>query len=240
MVVGLVTAAGLGSRSGLDGRMRKELLSLYDTVSGKLVLRPVLDIVIRKLENAGCRKVVVVVDPSDGMTISYLETNFPEAELVFQAEKLGYGDAVFRGAKECANQDVLLNAGDGFVASENYYQELVQRQVSTLTLFRVDNPTSYGNAVLSKDQSRVIDVSEKPEKPLSNLALAATYFFNHNLLKYITEEHRELTDSIKGMVSENFIRPYIIEKNLWLSIGKKENYYKVVERSFRLCGNGVI
>ena len=33
----VVTAAGLGTRSGLDGKFRKEMLPLYDMREGKLV-----------------------------------------------------------------------------------------------------------------------------------------------------------------------------------------------------------
>lgn len=240
MVFGLVTAAGLGTRSGLDGRMRKELLPLYDAVEGKLVLRPVLDMVIRRLENAGCQKVVVVVDPSDRMTISYLETNFPACDLVFQETKLGYGNAVYLGSRKCSGHDVLLNAGDGIVAMDTYYRELVESGESTLTLFEVDNPSSYGNAVLSQDGKRVISVSEKPAIPISNLAIAATYYFKKNLLNYISAESKELTESIQEMVSKDLVIPKIIPKDTWLSIGKKENYHKILTRSYEIVKKMVI
>lgn len=240
MVFGLVTAAGLGTRSGLDGLMRKELLPLYDAVQGKLVLRPVIDIVIRRLENAGCEKVVVVVDPYDSMTISYLEANFPACDLVYQEKKLGYGNAVYLGSRKCLGHDVLLNAGDGIVAKEAYYRELVESGESTLTLFQVDNPRSYGNAVISSDGKLVISVSEKPAAPISNLAIAATYYFKKNLLNYISAESTELTESIQKMVCNESVIPKIIPRDTWLSIGKKENYHKILTRSYEIVKKMVI
>lgn len=232
MAFGLVTAAGLGTRSGLDGRMRKELLPVYDLSDGNMVLRPVLDVVIRKLESAGCTKVIVVVDPSDNLTIGYLEKNFPECKLAYQDEKLGYGDAVYRGVKLCSNQDVFLNAGDGFVAMDAYYENIVKAGESVLTLFEVEDPSSYGNAALSQDGKRVISVSEKPAVPMSNLAMAATYYFKKDLLHYISPDNREITESIQNMVASECVVPRIIPKDSWLSIGRKEDYYKILKRSY--------
>jgi dTDP-glucose pyrophosphorylase len=42
----IITAAGFRSRSGLNGVMRKELLSIDDYRDGSIVLRPIIDVLI--------------------------------------------------------------------------------------------------------------------------------------------------------------------------------------------------
>ncbi len=237
MVYGIVTAAGLGTRSGLDGRLRKELLPLYDIIGEKLVLRPVIDIVIRRLEDAGCTSVVVVLDPDDELTIKYLERNFDECEIHFQEEKLGYGDAVYRGIKKNISEDIVVNAGDGVVLDEGYYKKIVSCKKTTLTLFRVETPERYGNAKVDENESTVLSVVEKPKIPLSDLALGAVYYFQHDHLKHIKKNEKELTTCISEMINNGKVFYNEISGESWLSIGRKEKYHEVLLRSFKHASN---
>ena len=65
----VVTAAGLGTRSGLDGKFRKEMLPLYDMREGKLVLRPVIDIVLTRIREAGADEVYIKADRVDELAV---------------------------------------------------------------------------------------------------------------------------------------------------------------------------
>ncbi|MDA8143605.1 MAG: sugar phosphate nucleotidyltransferase, partial [Thermoplasmatales archaeon] len=109
----VITAAGLGTRSGLDGKIRKEMLPVYDIRNGRIVLRPIIDVIISNLLIAGLDEIAVVLDPQDLFTKNYIETNFPEAQILFQIEKRGYGHAVLTAKEFVGKGSFILNAGDG-------------------------------------------------------------------------------------------------------------------------------
>ena len=233
MVTGIITAAGLGTRSGLDGKFRKELLPLYDTINKKLVLRPVIDIVYRRLISAGCKKIIIVLDPADRISRLYVESNFENYEFALQPEKKGFGNAVYAGLSLVDGDDFILNAGDGMISDIAFYKSIGNSKHTTLNLFQTEHPERYGNAALDLEAGTVSAVIEKPQIPLSNFAIAALYFFKNDFKEYLNESTVELTDSINRYIKDGRRVDYnVIDRKQWLSIGKKEEYYKVLERSY--------
>ena len=158
----VITAAGLGKRSGLDGKFRKEMLPVYDFRDGRIVLRPIVDCIITHLMNSGIEHFVVVLDPGDSFTENYLSSEFTNIEFVYQEKKAGFGDAVARTAKKLGKEPFLLNAGDGLVLDMDFLDFFV-KQVSLdpgsnhLCLMRVEDPQHYGTAdcVVSGDHVEV-------------------------------------------------------------------------------------
>jgi len=59
-VKGIITAAGKGMRSGLDGKFRKEMLPMYDIRNGKLILRPIIDLIIYRMMENNINDIAVV------------------------------------------------------------------------------------------------------------------------------------------------------------------------------------
>ena len=235
MVTGIITAAGLGTRSGLDGKFRKELLPIYDRIDDRLVLRPVIDVVYRRLRKYGCNKIILVLDPADQMSKLYVESNFEDFEIVFQKEKKGFGNAVFIAAQAAGNSDFVLNAGDGVVANSSYYETICTSGCTNLNIFRVDHPEKYGNAVLDESSKTVREVVEKPQHPKSNFAIAALYFFKNDFVQFLDQSTVELTDSINNYIKAgNRVSYNIMDRNDWISIGRKDEYYKVLERSYKI------
>ncbi len=234
MVKGIITAAGLGTRSGLDGKLRKEILPLYDKIDGKLVLRPVLDMAYRRLRYAGCSEVIIILDPGDRMTEIYVESNFKNYVIAYQKEKIGFGNAVYIGTELVGDDDFMLNAGDGIVMDFSYYKALKNSIETTITIFPVENPEKYGNPKIDESGKKVLEVMEKPEKPISKFALAATYYFRNDFKDYLKPSTVELTDSINAYISNGkTVRYNMINHSDWLSIGRKENYYNVITDSFK-------
>ena len=233
MVTGIITAAGLGTRSGLDGKFRKELLPIYDKIDNRLVLRPVIDVVYRRLREYGCEKIIIVLDPADRMSRLYVESNFENFEIVFQEEKRGFGNAVYIASQAAGSSDFVLNAGDGVISTSSYYEKICKSKSTNLNIFRVDHPEKYGNAVLDEVNKTVVEVVEKPQHPKSNFAIAALYFFKNDFVHFLDQHTIELTDSINNYIKAgNRVSYNIIDRNEWISIGRKEEYFKVLERSF--------
>ncbi|WP_075056790.1 NTP transferase domain-containing protein [Thermogymnomonas acidicola] len=233
---GLVTAAGLGTRSGLDGKLRKELLPVYDRRDGRLVLRPMIDCVITRMLQVGCEHVVCVLDPNDTCTESYVSRNFPpECEIVFQREKTGYGEAVRIGLSRVKGSKFLLNAGDGILLKTRSLASLMEagsRADMALCLMEVDDPRRYGVAVV--DGERVTGVEEKPHTPpKSKLAMCAVYVLPTSIRSKLAGR-QELTppaidEAIRGGLACTYVR---VEREDWASVGTKESYLDVLRRSY--------
>ena len=129
--------------------------------------------------------------------------------------------------------DFILNAGDGMISDIAFYKSIGNSKHTTLNLFQTEHPERYGNAALDLEAGTVSAVVEKPLIPLSNFAIAALYFFKNDFKEYLNESTVELTDSINRYIKDGRRVDYnVIDRKQWLSIGKKEEYYKVLERSY--------
>jgi glucose-1-phosphate thymidylyltransferase len=237
----LITAAGLGTRSGLDGRSRKEMLPIYDYRGGKLVLRPMVDCIITQFMRAGIKEFVVVLDPKDHATRDYLKAEFKGIDFVYQETKNGFGDAVRQAKNALKDESFILNAGDGILLDQEFITEFVRKAADAplenhLVLMEVDNPKRYGVASCSKenDTLRVSAVVEKPEVPPSNLALCALYALNPKVMENLEETGKniELTPAINKSITEGVLTNGVkVDRALWVSVGIAEEYATVLKRT---------
>lgn len=240
---GVITAAGLGTRSGLDGKMRKEMLPVYDLRDGRLVLRPLIDVLITRFHNSGILETAVVLDPADSWTCSYIETEFPEVQILYQEKKLGYGHAVLMARNFVGNGNFILNAGDGLVLRRGVLDELIGWNSNGvhLTLMAVTNPERYGTAELQLTDGNpgVTGVVEKSHSPPSNYALCALYrlpgaIFDH--LSGQSGKNTELTPAIDSLIRSGVeTRATIIDRKEWVSVGRAEGYIDVLRSTLESC-----
>lgn len=245
---GIITAAGLGTRSGLNGRIRKEMLPVYSLEDGKLVLRPIIETIYSSFRSNGIDRISIVVDPSDASTISYIGKYMQDARVVFQRNRNGYGGAVLSAAYSTREEFFILNAGDGLMLN----QEIIPRMVSirnsgrfqnVLTLMEVDEPERYGTALVERDGEDVSvrKVVEK-KKSGSNLALCALYLLDRSVFNCLSEDRSdvvELTPAIEKSI-ENGVKTcaIIVNRKEWASLGRAEDYASVVTRSLEFSVNG--
>lgn len=240
----VITAAGLGTRSGLDGKLRKEMLPVYDVRDGELVLRPMIDCIIHRLENAGISQFIVVVDPDDSYTKDYVEREFDNVEFAVQREKKGFGDAVLKARPYVNEEPFILNAGDGMVLPQEHIDMVVKNAVENsdrniLTLMKVPNPQRYGTARIEKneDHFHVTEVVEKSSTPPSSYALTAFYAFSRGILDFIEskESNVELTPAINSMIKAGtYTVGMEIERPNWVSVGIAKEYAEILNRTLRL------
>ena len=238
----IITAAGLGKRSGLNGIIRKELLNVYDYREGDLLLRPIVDVLISKLKQIGISEIAVVIDPSDSILRDYLLAVYPSVKLFFQREKKGFGDAVLAAREFIKEEGFFLAAGDGMILDlKRFRVQLEKAEIErkwTLFVMKVDDPRKYGVAVLNKTERRleVSEVMEKPENPPSDYALCAMYYLPSAVFDFISykEGKAELTDAISSAIKSGVKFAAVeIPRSSWVSVGLAEDYRLVLEATYR-------
>lgn len=243
----LITAAGQGSRSGLDGKMRKEMLPIYTKRDGRVVLRPILDCVIYSIRNAGVGEIHLVLDWEDTFTREYIEREYPSVNIIFQGERRGFGSAVMLAREYIDDQNFMLNAGDGIILDPSHIEAVTRRMErfptqNILTLMQVDNPQRYGVASIRNVDSelRVTGVVEKPQSPDSNYALCAFYVLVPEIFRHLNEDRtpeRELTPAIqKSIESGTETIGMVVDRKDWISVGVATEYVNILKRSLESCG----
>ena len=244
---GLITAAGLGTRSGLDGKLRKEMLPVYDIRNGKIALRPIVDVILTEFARNAIEEVAVVLDPDDRWTREYLESNFPRATLLFQEERHGYGHAVLMAKDFIGTDDFILNAGDGLVLNDYTIKNMVSASESSiyLALIPVPNPEKYGCPVIARENGNLVvkGVIEKPRNPPSNFALCALYRLTPKIFNEIdaSSENIELTPAIDRVIRKGSpIFSDFLERKEWVSVGKAESYVDVLMATLEKARGKVI
>lgn len=240
---GVITAAGLGTRSGLDGKLRKEMLPVYDLREGRIVLRPILDVIITGFRDSGINEVAVILDPSDKWTEDYIKSQFSNIVIHYQEKKMGFGHAVLM-AKEFVGEDsFILNAGDGMVLRKDILKSMVDWEPDgiILNLMEVPNPERYGTAdILNQNgEIKVKGLIEKSGKPPSNYALCALYRLPHNIFEHLeaqTGTNIELTPAIDRLIRLGMeTKASVIRKEEWVSVGRAEGYIHVLKSTLENC-----
>jgi UTP--glucose-1-phosphate uridylyltransferase len=169
---------------------------------------------------------------------------------VNQPEQRGFGEAVLRGRPVVSGEGFLVHAGDTYIISRNHeyltqvvdeYQRLSADAV--LLLKEVSNPSQYGVAEVERkggDMLRVLSVTEKPQRPQTNLAIMPIYIFDPIIFKALenTRPDRggelQLTDAIQTLIEWN-LKVYAIRlrpNELWLDIGNPEMYWDALSTSY--------
>ena len=239
----VITAAGLGTRSGLDGKIRKEMLPVYDIRNGRIVLRPIIDVIINNLVLAGLEEIAVVLDPQDLFTRNYIESNFPEAQILFQNEKRGYGHAVLTAKDFVGKGSFILNAGDGIVINPEVTNAIIygRGNGNYLTLMQVEDPERYGTAMYETNGDSLIirSVVEKAKNPPSNYALCAFYRLNSDLFTYLEKDlsaNVELTPAINSSILNGTeTRGILVSRKDWQSVSRAESYVEVLKATLDYC-----
>ena len=242
---GVITAAGLGTRSGLNGRLRKELLPIYLKLGGDIVLRPIMDAVYSRMVDHGVSDIAIILNPGDEITHSYIRANLPDATILHQERQRGFGDAVLQAREFIDGDDFLLNAGDGIILNDTAYSTGLEIHKKTgssvLFLMRVEDPKRYGVAeVMQQDGYMVVkSVEEKPSKPKSNLAICATYIFNSEILGRIDhsiQANIELTPAIDALTSAGrTVFAVEVQRDEWISVGHAVDYSASLARTLDMA-----
>ena len=208
----VITAAGSGSRLlPFSKETPKEMLPYCARAKdGRLILKPILEVVYESLHDHGYRKFCFVVgrgkrsiedyflidDSAKYSTNSDLQDFYKKIRsshimYVQQSSPRGFGDAVLKAKLFAGRDSFLLHAGDDVILSpgNSHIQRLEAAFFSNgadiaLLVDRVERPEQYGvieGRSIGDGLFRVEHLEEKPRRPKTNLAVIATYIFKPSI-----------------------------------------------------------
>ena len=208
----VITAAGSGSRLlPFSKETPKEMLPYCARArDGRLILKPILEVVYESLHDHGYRKFCFVVgrgkrsiedyflvdDSAKYSTNSDLQDFYKKVRsshimYVQQSSPRGFGDAVLKAKLFAGKDSFLLHAGDDVILSPDngHIQRLEDAFFSNgadiaLLVGRVERPEQYGiieGRGIGDGLFRVEHLEEKPRRPKTNLAVIATYIFKPSI-----------------------------------------------------------
>jgi glucose-1-phosphate thymidylyltransferase len=224
---GLVLSGGKGTRlRPITYTNAKQLVPIAN--------KPVLFRVIESIVEAGITEIGVVVGDTakeikaavgDGerfrANISYIQQDAP----------LGLAHAVKISQSFLGEDRFVMFLGDNVIQggiSELMHDFACCDFNSRIVLKKVSNPQQFGVAELGEDK-RIIRLVEKPENPLSDLALVGIYMFDHHVFEAVNaiipsrRGELEITDAIQWLIEHDYkVAPHVHE-GWWIDTGKMED-----------------
>jgi len=167
-----------------------------------------------------------------------------------QPEPKGFGDAVLQARSAIGGQPFFVHAGDTFVISSSpIIQRLARARAETdsaavLTLRTVEDTRQLGEANVKPLENGLFEVQsvvEKPERPVSRLAILPLYIFDESIFRALSETQPgklgelQLTDGIQRLIDTGH-RVTAVKMNsddVWLDIGTPESYWNALEFTYK-------
>lgn len=135
--------------------------------------KPILAHIIDDLRAAGVDRMAFVVD-SDPIP-DYVAQEYPDLDATFIEQTVpdGLGGAIQRTRAFGAGGPLVILLGDTIVRAD--FHAVVTHGGNLIGVKHVDDPRRFG--VCLTDGDRIVGMVEKPEKPVSNLAIVGIYRF---------------------------------------------------------------
>lgn len=222
----ILLCAGEGTRlRPLTWTTAKPLLPIANT--------PVIELILTTIREAGIQDIGIVVSPAMedqfkrylkdgdrwGLNLSYIVQQHPK----------GLAHAVQCAREFIGEEPFMVYLGDNLL--ERGVKGLVEKFKSessnaTISLVKVEDPHRFGVAVL--DHGKVKRLVEKPENPLSNLAVVGAYIFDSHIFEAIDKikpsfrGELEITDAIQEMIEDGLRVSAYKVNGWWRDVGKPE------------------
>ena len=229
---GIILAGGLGTRmSPLTKAINKQLLPIYD--------KPLIFYPLSILMLAGIKDILIIVNKGQ---LAQFKKIFPESKnlgikINFAQQKYpgGLPEAFIIGEKFIGKNNVALILGDNFFYGQSLTEKLKDctklQSGAKIFLHPVSNPSQYGVVKINK-KNKILKITEKPKKYLSNLAITGLYFFDNQVIKYSKSlkpskrNEVEIVALLKKYNKKNKLSVEFIGRGgAWLDAGSIKDFY---------------
>jgi len=221
--------------AGKGKRMRPHTLTIPKPlipIAGKpIVQRLVEDIV--KVCNEPIENIVFIIHPSFGKEtedklIEIAKDENSNGIIAYQDEALGTAHAIFC-ARDYLKGKVTVAFADTLFKADF---RMDTKTEGIIWVQEVENPSAFG-VVKTNEDGDITDFIEKPQTPVSNMAIIGIYFFRegeilHDEIKYLIDHNIkekgefQLTNALESMKNKGIkFKPEKISE--WLDCGNKEN-----------------
>lgn len=179
---GIILAGGTGSRLHPVTRViSKHLLPIYN--------KPMIYYPLSVLMLAKIRDILIISSPqfidsfkdllgdgsNFGINLSYETQENPD----------GIAQAFSIGEEFISKSNVCLTLGDNIFYGDGLKKQLdnamIRNEGATIFGYQVKDPERFGVVELDED-SNVISLEEKPQRPKSNIAVTGLYFYDNNIV----------------------------------------------------------
>jgi glucose-1-phosphate thymidylyltransferase len=195
-------------------------------VGGKPILGHLLD----RLIEQGINKATIITGYMGKLVQKYVRENYDiDVDFVSQRESLGLGHAIWTAKETFGDDPLLIALGDTIFDADLSF--VFNSKYATICVKEVEDPRRFG-VVKINARGQVKKFIEKPEKPVSNLAIVGIYYFPepHSLAAALeeiveknirTKNEYQLTDALQLMLDkgEKFKTTTI---DGWYDCGKPE------------------
>lgn len=203
-----------------------------------------LGYIIEKLLDEKITKATFVIGYLGEKIVEYVKKEYPslKADFVEQKEVLGLGHAIYQAVPTFDDDEIFIALGDTIFDVD--LKSVFANKKSSLGVKTVDDPSRFGVAVC-KD-GKITKLVEKPQEPISKLALVGLYYIankkllveslNDLLEKGIkTRGEYQLTDALQIMIDKG--EPFsTFQLDGWYDCGKPETMLST--NKFLLTKNG--
>jgi len=237
---GVILAGGKATRLyPLTLVTNKHLLPIYN--------KPVIYYAVEKLVDAGVDKMMIITSPhhvdhfvqllGSGQNFLSKKTG-KQIQIVYgiQNEASGIADGLYMAKDYVGSDSCIVHLGDNLF--EDDIKSYVKNFKSGAMIFLkgVKDAKRFGVATLGKN-GKVTKITEKPEKPDTNLAVTGLYIYDNTVFGKMIGQQKsgrgeyEITDISNKYVEEGKMKSVVLKKS-WFDIGtfdsllKASTYYK--------------
>lgn len=227
---GLVLAGGKGSRlRPLTATGAKQLVPVAN--------KPVVHYALEQMVEAGITDIGIIT----GDTAAQVERALGDGSAfgarftyLRQEAPLGLAHAVTTAEPFLGESSFCMYLGDNFLQHGivDYADQFRNGNAEGMILLKeVDDPSAFGVAVVGED-GHIRELVEKPNEPISNLAVIGVYFFGpeiHRVTPTLVPSGRgelEITDAISALIMAGHTVDSARITEEWIDTGKKDDMLK--------------
>lgn len=228
---GILLAGGSGTRLyPLTRSVNKHLLSIYD--------KPLIYYPLTTLMLAGVSEILVISGPKDlpflqaalgngsqwGISLRYASQNAPN----------GIAEGILIAADFIAGDPFALILGDNIFYGRTFSSLLLDAahlatNRAVVFTYNVADPTAYANIEIDA-QGRPVALTEKPENPISDRAVAGLYFYDSRAVEFArslrpsARNELEITDLNRLYLKEGHLHVIHLGRGfVWFDAGTTHN-----------------